>query len=60
MSKELADLLRNPKDKGEELKMLALMLANRALAVASETGAFTDEDGQLDYRKAIPTVPWVT
>ena len=60
----LSDLLKNPEkpkeNKDEQLKLLALMLANKALTVAGGVGAFTDEDGNLDYSKAIPTVPWIT
>ena len=61
---DLAKLLKNPIDKEKEnndrIKMLALLLANKALTVAAQEGSFQDEDGNLDYSKAIPTVPWVT
>lgn len=60
----LSDLLKKKpkteKEVSEELKMLALQLAMKSLTVAGGVGAFTDEDGNLDYSKAIPTVPWVT
>jgi len=58
----LADLLKNPKKKTEvdPTKMLALLLANKALSFASESGAFQDEEGNPDFKKAIPTIPWVT
>ena len=60
----LSDLLKKkPKTEEEanrELKILALRLANSSLTLAGGVGAFTDEDGNLDYSKAIPTVPWIT
>ena len=60
---ELADLLKNPKAKEKKTdpaKMLALILANQALNLAGAEGAFLDEDGNPDFKKAIPTIPWTT
>ena len=61
---DLAQLLKKPpedKDKAhkDKMQMLALLLANKALTVASETGAFRTEEGELDFAKAIPVVSWV-
>ena len=60
----IAELLKNPpkdedKTHKDKMQMLALLLANKALTVASETGAFRTEEGELDYSKAIPVVSWV-
>jgi hypothetical protein len=67
---ELAKLLEKPEPievRNEEnkmrMKMLALILANKALtAIGVDEGEeedFLTPEGDLDYSKAVPTVPWV-
>ena len=66
MSETLANLLKNPpkeeekKDNKEEMKLMALMLANKAISLAGQEGSFLKEDGTPDFSKAIPTIPWIT
>ena len=61
----LSDLLKSKekskkKEPSERLKILAMILASKALTLAGSEDELEDEDGNFDYSKTIPTVPWVT
>ena len=60
MPSEIAELLEKPakKKKNPDAAMLALLLANRALAMIEdpEDNPFFDEEGKPDFRKAIPVI----